>query len=471
MLILAALLTARSAEPPGSDALRREQAHARDTEGVALAQSGKMAEAIERFRAALELDPAMPEAAYPLALGYEAAGKTDAAIEALEQALRIRPDFTEPRYALAGCCRKRGDFEGELGLLAEVVRRAPGLAEAHFNYGLALQRQEKPDQAIEQLRSAATLDARNPQYVLALGVALSRTNNSEGVEILRGAAALAPSNAAVHYNYALALASAGSTAHAIREFEAAIRLDPNHSDARRGLGVTLMHADRLEEAAEQFGRAVAIAPRDEEATNNLGLVQLRMKDIAAAIRSFERAITLNPRLIKAHANLAQAYQRGGRAEDARRQTQRAAELTAEQRAVGKAMILARTHASAAPRATPRMPLARCGTLWPRFGERSEAIREFRAVLNLDPERADAHHQIGLALLDAGDKGRALDELRAATAMAPCRIEIVRDLAQAAYSAPDWATAIGQYRRVLAWDHGDKSAQAQLERALMHHARP
>jgi tetratricopeptide (TPR) repeat protein len=399
----------------------------------------------------------------------------------LEKTLRIQPDFVEARYVLAGCCRKRGDFVGELRLLAEVTNSAPRFAEAHHNYGLALQREQKFDQAIEHLRAAVRLDSANPRYALALGVALSGRNDDEGVRVLRRAVDLAPADAEAHYNFALALASAGDGSGAVREFESAIRLKPNHAGALRGLGVALMHLDRVQESLDALRRAVEAAPRDDEALNNLGLAQLRLKDINGAIASFERAIQVNPRLIKAHANLAQTYQRAGRRADARRETQRASELTSEQNSVGRAMILvqtARQRRDAGDHPGALSALREAVTANPAFVDAhlelgrellssspAEAVHEFRTVLNVDPERADAHYEIGVALLKQGDKKAAIDELRAASDMAPCRVEIMRALGREAFDRGDWPAAIAQFRRVLAWDASDRQAREQLDRAL------
>lgn len=477
-------------DPHGDGAARREEARARDAQGLALAQAGNIAEAVEQFRAALQLAPDFPEAVYHLALAYDRMGRTDDAMATAEHALRLSPDLIQARYVLAGCCRKRGDFEGELRLLAKIAERAPEFAEARYNYGLELQREQKFPEAVEELRAAARLDPKNARYTLALGIALANRNNDEAIRVLRAAVKLAPSDAEPRYNLGLALAAAGQGENAVREFEAALQLNPNHAAARRGLGITLMHEDQLEASAEQLRRALQDAPRDAETANNLGLVQLRLNDPGGAIPSLEQAIQLNPRLIKAHFNLAQAYGRAGRSGDARREAERAAALTAEQRSFGQSMVLMQ---SARQRLQSGDPRDRPGALSalreavaasPEFadahlqlgralvetgGDASEAVREFRRVLNLDPERAEAHYRIGLALLKS-DQKTALEELRAAADMAPCREEIMRALGRAALDAQDWSAAIVQFRRVLAWAPEDKDARAQLDRALAQQSR-
>ncbi|HMC62948.1 MAG TPA: tetratricopeptide repeat protein, partial [Candidatus Solibacter sp.] len=187
----------------------REQAAHHDQRGVAAAQSGDLTAAIQQFQAALRLEPAFAEALYHLALAYERGGRTDDAISAYEEVLRLHPDLVEARYMLAECCAKRGDFEGELRLLSEVVARKPEFAEARYNYGLALTKQNRGTEALQQLRAAAKLNPANPKIAMALGVALADRDARQAVEVLRSAVRLEAANAETHYNLALALAANG----------------------------------------------------------------------------------------------------------------------------------------------------------------------------------------------------------------------------------------------------------------------
>src|SRR5262249_37548590 len=156
-------------------------------------------------------------------------------------------------------------------LLAAIVHDTPNFGEARYNYGLALQRQEHPAEAVEQFRAAVRCDAKNPRYVFALGIALAdRGPPGAGAGVRRGAE-LAPADAETHYNLALAMAANGDNRPSIGEFQKALELRPDYGVARRGLGIALMHEDRLREAELELRRACEIAPRDAEAVNNLGL--------------------------------------------------------------------------------------------------------------------------------------------------------------------------------------------------------
>jgi tetratricopeptide (TPR) repeat protein len=460
-----------------------------DQEGVRLAQSGQLPAAIAQFRAALHLDPSYVEAWYHLGLAYNQARNTDDAMAAFEEALRIHSDYLEARYMLADCCRKRGDFTGELSLLADVVKRAPKFAEAHYNYGLALKNQEKVQQAVEELRTAVRLNSSHPKYLLALGIALADVDKKEAIGVLRDALKRGADSADGHYNLGLALATNGEETAGAEEFHRALKLDPSHAPALRALGVTLMHEGKFEESAAALRRALEVAPNDVEAANNLGAVQLRLTDIPGAIKTLEGAVQLNPSLIKAHASLAQAYQRAGRSADARREGERLAALTTEQRNRGRAMVLvesAKQQANAGQITEAIATLHKAIETSPNFadahfqlgrlirdsgGNPSDAIASFRHALRLDPERAEAHYEIGVILERNGRKADALTEYRIAVEMAPCHIQAKEALGRAALEARQWSTASAQFRGVLALQPRNTAAKSGFDRAVSSEGKP
>lgn len=473
---LVGALLSQDVQPPSTSA-------GLDQRGVSLAQSGDFAAAIQQFQAALRLDPSSGDVQYHLALAYDRAGQTDDAIAAYEETLRLHPEILEARYMLAGCCAKRGDTEGELNLLAEVVARKPEFAEARYNYGLALKNQNRSGESLDQLQAAAKLAPNNPKILMALGAALADRESKRAVGVLRDAVRLDPANAETHYNLALVLAANGNDDDAIQEFHNALRLSPNHPSARRGLAVTLIHKGELELASSELRRVLELVPTDAEAANNLGMVELRRKRTAAAIEALERAVHSNPQLIKAHFNLSQAYQRVGRVADARRESDRGAELTAEQRNRGRAMVLLEAAEQArqsgeldaslarlreATAADPNFPEAhlRLGRALRESGkDAKDTISEFRRVLRLDPENAEAHYQIGLTLEETGQRAAALAEFRVAVDMAPCRVEQMQALGRAALNAGQWEVAAAQFRAVLAWRAHDDDARLGFEQAM------
>jgi Flp pilus assembly protein TadD len=105
---LAALLGEAPPQAPpaasGADALVQE--------GNALADRGRMDEAVVRYEKALALDPRNPLAHYNLALAREAAGDAVAAERHYVAAISVAPTFANAHNNLAVLLFRRGDYAG-----------------------------------------------------------------------------------------------------------------------------------------------------------------------------------------------------------------------------------------------------------------------------------------------------------------------------------------------------------------------
>src|SRR5215469_9349313 len=71
-----------------------------NNEGSKLLEDGKLSEATERFRQALELDPRDTKTEYNLALSLFLQNHTDASIEEFHNLLRTTPDDPDALYYL-----------------------------------------------------------------------------------------------------------------------------------------------------------------------------------------------------------------------------------------------------------------------------------------------------------------------------------------------------------------------------------
>jgi len=71
--------------------------------------SGELDEALEKFRAALTLDPTYAAAAYNQGLVLARQGKTPEAIQSFRTAIRLRPGFVLAHYGLGLLLQLAGD--------------------------------------------------------------------------------------------------------------------------------------------------------------------------------------------------------------------------------------------------------------------------------------------------------------------------------------------------------------------------
>ncbi len=175
----------------------------------------------------------------------------------------------------------RGNALSELGRLDEAAtayRMAIQLREwypkALANLGNVLLRQNKPEEAIPQyksaLRSGFSTDA---SFVasLGLGEAYRQLGNIDQAIIhYRFAVAQHPGSAKAHLNLGAALDIKGQTSAAIKSLRKAIQLQPTLAAAHYDLGNSLGKQGQMAEAADAFREAARLQPDYAERTATSG---------------------------------------------------------------------------------------------------------------------------------------------------------------------------------------------------------
>ncbi|MDE2971890.1 MAG: tetratricopeptide repeat protein [Acidobacteriota bacterium] len=254
---------------------------------------------------------------------------------------------------------------------------------SHYYLGVALLRDDRPEEAVAALRRAQSLaETPNPALTLSLGTALLRTGASqEAIEVLtegarhfpraapilvqlgyahytrlegemaraalRRARAAAPNNAQAPFYLGLAEAALGALEPAAEAFGEAVVLDPGNFEAQVALGRTLAQLGRPERAREAYQAALATAPGLPAALVGLGRLELEAGRPEGAAASFEAALAADPRHRQALYNLAAALALLGRTEEAAAVRRRFAEAAAAGEEAGRS--LSRTRSKARPR--------------------------------------------------------------------------------------------------------------------------
>jgi Tfp pilus assembly protein PilF len=161
--------------------------------------------------------------------------------------------------------------------LAEVhfesaVHLVPGIASAHYNLGVLLQRQNRAEQAAHEYRIAIVVSA-NP-------IEAAQAHNNLGI---------------------LYLTSRNYTA-ALPELNAAIALNPNEQNSYIGRGTIELGSWNYPAAVADFARAAAIAP-SPLACFWLGRALEGQGDYPRAESAYARALQLSPRMTEARTRL------------------------------------------------------------------------------------------------------------------------------------------------------------------------
>ena len=226
----------------------------------------------------------------------------------------------------------------------EVQRRAwlvadvPTGAKQHFDYGLALQREGRWEQAEEQYKIALSfkpIDAKshmnlatvltgqakydaaaphmeealrlqpdNGEFHLGYASLLQRLGRGDEADPhYEAAARLMPDSPEARYNYSVLLASAGKENDSLRELQRAVQLKPDYVDAQVKLADALFAKGELEEAKMHYTAALGANPKLAIVHNSLGRVYLAQGQISQAIVQFGEALRLNPDYKEAEENL------------------------------------------------------------------------------------------------------------------------------------------------------------------------
>jgi tetratricopeptide (TPR) repeat protein len=190
-----------------------------------------LAQAINEYIDAEELNADRPESHLNLALLFAKQKKFDRAESELKTALSLDPSFVPAAVNLADLYREQGhEAQGEAVLRAAMLH-SPHDPALMYGLGLSMVRQKQRVKALELFASAA------------------RTN---------------PANARYAYVYAIALNDAGKRPEAIDTLEASAKLHPYDRDSLAALVSLLLEARRNDRALAYARRLYELEPDNQQ---------------------------------------------------------------------------------------------------------------------------------------------------------------------------------------------------------------
>ncbi len=216
-------------------------------------------------------------------------------------------------------------------------------------------------------------------------------------------------------------------------FEETLRLQPDHVPSLIWLGEMYLAGSRLDSAEPLFTKALSLQPRAAMALYGLGRVALAKQDYAQAVMHLEAALTIAPQASRIEYPLAMAYRGQGDAQRAEAHLRRRGDVEV-------------------PSGDPLM--AELGGLLQNasayevrgaeaLGKRqwTEAVTNLRKAIELAPNNAFTHLNLGTALYLTGDGRGALEQFETAIRLSP-------DLAKAHYGIGVLMEASGRDREAI-----------------------
>lgn len=491
-------------------ALDPEYGRAYSNLGSTLAQSGDYAEAVKVFRKALSLEPNSIGAHLNLGTALRETGDLDGALEHLRRVADADPNNPSVHYEVGQALRQSGNLAGAITEFERALELDPEMREAYYALGTALKQQgsaaRKPaapsagaaedayrraQEALEhgdlararqQLEEALRADEHHADAQTLLGFTLGQQGDlASALPHLERAIALRPDSSNAHYHLGVALWYSGSQARAVTELQQSVSLDPAAGESYAFLGAVLRDRNDWTGARHALQRAIALLPPTAAVYIDLGITFLRAGEFDKALGQFEAGLNVPaPSSPAPDWDDAIAALRSGLSASAttvaQPESSRAEAYNVLGRLLGQAGAPASDVAAAFREATklrPAYPEAHnnLGLVLIQAGDDPNGIAALREAVRLDPEYAEARANLGAALT-ATDPEDAIRELERAVALAPNSVKALFNLATAyaARSEGGSAKAIDQLKKVIDLAPTFARAHLALGKALLQDGR-
>jgi tetratricopeptide (TPR) repeat protein len=193
-----------------------------------------------------------------------------------------------------GSYAEGGDVQGVAALTP--LLRDPARA-VRFSAGWALRGRAQPDGRLAaELSHMLALNADQPTGQAQRAVwEMTHGRLASAVEHYGRAVAWDPGSPGLRHDYAVALSLAGRSVEALRQTEAAVRLQPAVAENQYRLGLAWAEAGDVRQASLALAEAVRLDPRHGRAAYNLGLAYHQLGESERALEVLAGAEQVSPR--------------------------------------------------------------------------------------------------------------------------------------------------------------------------------
>jgi tetratricopeptide (TPR) repeat protein len=265
--------------------------------GVALAQQGKIQEAIVHYTRALQINPNFTDAHNNLGNFLARQGKIQEAAAHYTQALRSNPHSWQAYFNLAVLQAQQGKIQEAIVSYSRALEIDPDFAEAHYNLGILLTQQGNNQEAIAHYTQTLRIKRDYAEAHINLAQLLERQGKIHAaITHYRQGLRINPDYALAHYNLANLLTSQGKFQEAATHYVQALRINPDYAEAHNNLGNTLLHQGKFQEAIPHFSEAIRIKSALAEAHFSLAVAYTMTGKRESAEEEYRILKILNPDL-------------------------------------------------------------------------------------------------------------------------------------------------------------------------------
>ena len=212
----------------GTTAAAADPVNAHIERGITLQEQGRIDEAIECYRKALAIEPAIAQAHFNLGNAYKDQARLGQAIASYQEALALAPDSPAAHTNLGSALLQQGKRQEAFVCFRKALALEPDLPEAHYNLGIASYQAGDLASARSALGKYLESQPNDRAALIQLGEACSRSNElDEAASCFERVLAGDADDAEAHNLLANVLRNQAQHRGAIEHYELAIRNDRN----------------------------------------------------------------------------------------------------------------------------------------------------------------------------------------------------------------------------------------------------
>ncbi|MHB8637556.1 MAG: tetratricopeptide repeat-containing sulfotransferase family protein [Fimbriimonadaceae bacterium] len=228
--------------------------------GMVAGTAGRSAEAIERMRGALVLDPTCVPALQWLSILTVEAGLIDECIGYARRFLALCPDNAQIHDALGRCLLQKDLLIEALECFNRATGLEPAVAILHYNRAAALQRLSRYDEAISALNIAIASSPAVEPYLRLAEAEAAMGRIDDAISSCRQALSLNDADVSAHVSVARLLSEAGLTEESDRHWRRAVDLEPTSRRLIMERAESRIVAGRFDAAIKELEEAIESDP-------------------------------------------------------------------------------------------------------------------------------------------------------------------------------------------------------------------
>lgn len=342
-----------------------------------------------------------------------------------KQALERDPTNLHYQQALARACYELGEDD----LATETLEQAMSthhqqLAQTAYHLGDVYEQRGRYHEALSQYLTAASLVPNEARYGLAQARMLRLLARfDEARSLLRSLQITATDPVPLAHEWAALMSAQGNDEQALVHLEHLVELNAADAEVYLLIGQIRRRHNDLPGAYQALSTAVDLDPRCCAAYEQLAVLATNLGDLQTAASAYRNLAALQPHDATVHQQLGA--------------------LLRQLDQYGEAVQALRTSIQIEPSADALLQLAR--VRWAQ-GEQADALRHYRAALELRPSDGQIAAETGWALIESGDAVGAMEPLHIATLLLPINARILYDLGRAYEIQARRAEALEWYER-------------------------